>query len=211
MALSMSDLAKTTQDVYERNAARFDAERAKILFEKKWIDCFLGFVPEAGHVLDLGCGSGEPIAGYIIGKGYKLTGVDASAAMLRLAREKFPNGDWRKMDMRALDLPELFHGILGWNSFFHLTRDEQRAVLPKLMAHLAPSAVLMLTVGPEEGEVTGQVGDDTVYHASLSREEYRSILVFEGMSMIEFVVEDPDCDYHTILLAQKAPGPDQSI
>ena len=140
MALSMSDLAKTTQDVYERNAARFDAERAKILFEKKWIDCFLGFVPEAGHVLDLGCGSGEPIAGYIIGKGYKLTGVDASAAMLRLAREKFPNGDWRKMDMRALDLPELFHGILGWNSFFHLTRDEQRAVLPKLMAHLAPSA-----------------------------------------------------------------------
>ena len=95
MALSMPDLAKTTQDVYERNAARFDAERAKILFEKKWIDCFLGFVPEAGHILDLGCGSGDPFAGYIIGQGYKLTGADASAAMLKLAREKFPDGDWR--------------------------------------------------------------------------------------------------------------------
>lgn len=208
MALSMSELAKTTQDVYERNAIRFDAERAKTLFEKNWIDRFLGYVPEAGHILDLGCGSGDPIAGYIIGQGYKLTGADASAAMLRLAREKFPEGDWRQMDMRALDLPERFHGILGWDSFFHLTRDEQRSVLPKLAALLAPSAVLLLTVGPEDGEVTGQVGDDTVYHASLSIEEYTAILASRGVTVVDFVVDDPECGHHTILLAQKRVKPD---
>lgn len=203
MALSMSDLAKTTQDVYERNAARFDAERAKILFERNWLERFLSFIPTEGRVLDLGCGSGDPIARYIIDQGYKLTGADASTAMLNLAIEKFPGGDWRQVDMRALDLPERFDGILGWDSFFHLTRAEQRSALPKFAAHLAPSGVLMLTVGPEDGEVTGRVGEDTVYHASLSTEEYTSILAAEGATVIEFVIDDPDCGHHTILLAQK--------
>ena len=203
MALSMAELAKTTQDVYERNAARFDAERAKALFERSWLDRFLSFIPIKGHVLDLGCGSGDPIAKYIIGQGYKLTGADASAAMLSLARKKFPDGDWRKADMRTLDLPERFHGILGWDSFFHLTRDEQRSVLPKIAAHLAPSGVVMLTVGPGDGEVTVHVGDDTVYHASLSIEEYTAILAAHGVTVIEFMVDDPECGHHTILLAQK--------
>lgn len=203
MTVSLSDIAKTTQDVYERNAARFDAERPKILFERNWLDKFLSFIPTDGHVLDLGCGSGNPIASYIIGHGYRLTGADASAAMLQLARDRLPDGDWRQVDMRALDLPEQFHGILGWDSFFHLTRTEQRSVLPKLAAHLFPSGVLMLTVGPEDGKVTGRVGDDTVYHASLSIDEYTSILMSEGMEVIDFVPDDPDCAGHTILLAQK--------
>ena len=34
----------------------------------------------------------------------------------------------------------------------------------------------MLTVGPEDGEVTGTVDEETVYHASLSREAYVELL-----------------------------------
>ncbi|MFC4270366.1 methyltransferase domain-containing protein [Sneathiella chungangensis] len=210
MALSMAELAKRTQDVYERNAARFDAERAKILFERNWLDKFLSHLPTGGHVLDLGCGSGDPIASYIIGQGYRLTGADASAAMLRLAREKFPKGDWRLVDMRSLELPERFDGIIGWDSFFHLTREEQRSVIPKLAAHLVPSGVLMLTVGPDDGEETGRVGDDAVYHASLSIDEYTAILASHDVTVIDFRVDDPDCGHHTILLAQKKATPDHS-
>lgn len=202
-ALTMAELAKTTQDVYERNAERFDAERSKTLFERNWLDRFLSFIPDDGQVLDLGCGSGDPIARYIISLGYQLIGVDASAAMLHLAREKFPDSDWRKMDMRYLDLPDRFHGIVGWDSFFHLTRAEQRSVLPKLAAHLASSGVLMLTVGPDEGEVAGQVGNDAVYHASLSIEEYTAILESHGLKVVDFQSEDPDCGHRTVLLAQK--------
>ncbi|MCC3306080.1 class I SAM-dependent methyltransferase [Sneathiella sp. HT1-7] len=203
MTVSLSDIAKTTQDVYERNAVRFDAERSKSLFERSWLDRFLSLIPDHSHVLDAGCGSGDPIASYIIGREYAVTGVDASAAMLQLARERFPDGDWRQMDMRALDLSEQFHGILGWDSFFHLMQAEQRSVLPKFAAHLVPSGVLMLTVGPGDGEVTGRVGEDTVYHASLSLDEYRSILATNGMDVIDFVTEDRDCAGRTILLAQK--------
>ena len=200
-------LAAATQDVYDRNAARFDAERPKGLHERAWLDRFLGHVPAGGSLLDAGCGAGEPIASYMAGRGYRVTGLDACAAMLALARPRMPDGDWRLADMRGLDLPERFHGIIGWDSFFHLTRDEQRELLPRFAVHLLPAGVLMLTVGPEDGEVEGRVGEDRVYHASLSPAEYESILSSNGMEVIDFVAEDPDCDHHTILLARLSATP----
>lgn len=205
MAEDLASLAARTQDVYERNAARFDAERRKDLVERPWLDRFAAGLPAGGRVLDLGCGAGDPIAAHFMGRGFRVTGLDASRAMIALARRAMPAGDWRIGDMRALDLPEGFDGIIGWNSFFHLTRPEQRAVLPALAGRLAPSGALMLTVGPEDGEVGGHVGDDRVYHSSLSRDEYAAILGAGGMAVTDFAVEEPDCGFHTILIARKAP------
>ncbi|MCR9255474.1 MAG: class I SAM-dependent methyltransferase [Alphaproteobacteria bacterium] len=206
-------LAGETQAVYERNAARFDSERHKILIERGWLDRFLALIPPARRVLDLGCGAGEPIAAYLLEKGCVLTGVDFAEPMLEIARKRFPEARFVHQDMRALDLtvsfdgpgpfdgPSLFDGIVGWHSFFHLTQAEQAATLPRLAAHLAPGGVLMLTVGHEAGERIGRVGDDTVYHASLSKTEFERILTANGMSLADFVAEDPACDGATILLA----------
>jgi len=198
-----SALACKTLGVYERNAARFDAERSKRLHEQVWLDRFLDLVRDRGSVLDLGCGTGDPITAYMAGRGFRVIGVDASRAMLDIARERFPTGDWRHGDMRELDLVERFDGILGWNSFFHLMPDEQRAVLPRLAAHMNPGAALMLTVGPEAGEVVGHVGDDAVYHASLAPTEYETLLGKLGLTIVSFAMEDPKCDMQTILLARK--------
>ncbi|MEW5424208.1 class I SAM-dependent methyltransferase [Amorphus sp. 3PC139-8] len=203
MADDLASLATQTQAVYERNAARFDAERAKVLFEQAWLDRFLNGLPVGAAILDLGCGTGDPIAHYMEARGFRVTGVDASQAMIALAREKRPDRDWRVADMRALDLGQRFDGIVGWDSFFHLTRDEQRVVLPLLARHLSTGGRLMLTVGPEDGEVDGHVGDDRVYHSSLSPAAYRVLLAGHGLTVIDFVAEDPDCDFHTILLARK--------
>ena len=200
----LSELAAKTQEIYERNAARFDAERPKSLHERGWIERFLEAQTPDGRVLDLGCGAGDPIASFIAGRGFRVTGIDAAPAMLAIARRKAPAGDWRLADMRTLDLPERFGGIIGWDSFFHLTQDEQRAVLPRLVRHLTEPGVLLLTVGPDRGEVDGRVGDDRVYHASLSPDEYRSILEAVGLRIVDFVAEDPTSDFRTVLLARFA-------
>lgn len=201
-------LAAQTREIYERNAARFDQERHKILIERPWLERFLSAIgPEAGtspRILDMGCGAGEPVAAFLIGQGCKVTGLDFSEPMLEIARARFPAADWRFGDMRGLDLAEQFDGIVGWDSFFHLTRAEQRDLLPRLAAHLKPGGALLLTVGPEEGEVTGHVGDDRVFHSSLSPRDYEQILQAAGMTILAFVPEDPECDFHTLLLAGKA-------
>lgn len=200
----MRALALATQGVYERNAARFDRERAKGLHERRWLDRFLSLLPEKAALLDAGCGAGEPIAKYLIEQRHELHGIDYSAAMISLARLRLPRAVWAVMDMRKLDLQIRFDGIVAWHSFFHLTPDEQRRTIPLMAQHLIPGGALMLTVGTAEGEVIGHVADELVYHASLSPDEYRRLLGDLDMAVVDFVFEDPDCDLATVLLAKKA-------
>jgi SAM-dependent methyltransferase len=196
-------IARGMRGVYERNASQFDQERAKTLFERSWLEKFEAMLPLNASILDVGCGTGEPIAQYFIAKGYGLTGVDYARPMIELARQRFPEQSWHVADMRALDLGLRFDGLLGWHSFFHLTRDEQRTVLPLFSRHLNPGGVMMLTVGPEEGECGGHVAGEEVYHASLSPNEYQNILERLDIEIMDFVVEDPECGFATIILAKK--------
>ena len=189
--------------VYERQAGWFDAHRDKSLFERGWLERFCAELPEGARVLDLGCGTGEPVAAWLIGRGCAVTGMDFAAPMLAMARARFPAARWIEGDMRALDLGEAFDGVLGWDSFFHLTPEEQREVLPRMARHLAPGGALMLTVGPEAGEAWGEVGGEPVYHASLSRGEYEAVLGREGLQMLDFVAADPGCGGRSVLLAKK--------
>jgi 2-polyprenyl-3-methyl-5-hydroxy-6-metoxy-1,4-benzoquinol methylase len=71
-------------------------------------------------VLDIGCGSGEPIGRHLIEKGHAVTGADSSPELIEICRGHFPDQGWRVADMRTLSLAHLFNGILAWNSFFHL-------------------------------------------------------------------------------------------
>lgn len=202
----MADTAarpETTRAVYDEQAALYDAQRSRALFEARWLARFSACLRPGGRVLDLGCGAGEPIAQWFIGEGFVLTGVDFSPAMLEIARRRWPDGDWRQADMRDLDLGERFDGIVAWDSFFHLTQEEQRVTLGHMARHLAPGGSLLVTVGPRAGEVTGQVGGKPVYHASLSPAEYVTLLERHGLRLTGFLAEDPDCDSHSVMMARK--------
>lgn len=196
-------LADNTRHIYEQYGPQYDAERSKILFERKWLDRFASLLPQPATILDAGCGAGEPIAQYFIQQGHHLTGIDFAPSMIELAKERFPHSEWLVADMRTLDLSRTFDGIIGWHSFFHLTPDEQRTTLQHFARHLRPRGLLMLTVGSQAGEVVGHVGGQPVYHSSLSLSAYRETLAHLGLTVIDFVAEDPECDFATILLAQK--------
>ncbi len=188
---------------YEIHARGFDKRRGKKLFERKWLDRFVRVAPNGRRLLDLGCGSGRPIAQYLSERNMTVTGVDGAAAMIEIFRETLPRATAHHADMRGLDLGETFDAILAWNSFFHLTAADQRAMFPVFAAHAAPGAALMFTSGPDAGEAIGNVEGDTVYHASLAPDEYRSLLADNGFELVKFVPEDPECDYHSVWLARK--------
>ncbi len=207
MSEMATDLSDKTRQIYEDQAEQFDRDRSRKLFEARWLARFSDGLPRGARVLDLGCGAGEPIASWLIAEGFRYTGVDYAEAMLAIARGRWPDGDWRLADMRKLDLGEQFDGIVAWDSFFHLTRDEQRACLPLLGRHLKPGGQLLVTVGHGNAEVTGRVGGETVYHASLSPAEYAGLLEDCGMLMTGFLAQDPECEKHSVLLARKLKQP----
>ncbi|MEM9786410.1 MAG: class I SAM-dependent methyltransferase [Pseudomonadota bacterium] len=197
-----------TQDVistYERVGAVWAKQRNRSLIEKAWLDRMLTAAPRATgqvRVLDLGCGSGQPMATYLAERGAHLTGVDATHVMTSLYAENLPGATVLQADMRSLRLDKHFDAIIAWNSFFHLSADDQRAMFPIFAAHAAPRATLMLTAGHKAGEAIGQVADTPIYHASLAPDEYRLLLRENGFDVLHYTPEDPDCGGHTVWLAQ---------
>jgi SAM-dependent methyltransferase len=190
-------------DLYQRKAANWDADRGRSLFEKPWLDRFLALVPDKGRLLDIGCGSGEPIARYLIEAGYDVTGVDSSPPLIALCKERFPGSQWAVADMRRLDLGRQFDGIVAWDSFFHLTYDDQRAMFPIFGRHTASGGALLFTSGPAHGVAIGSFHGEPLHHASLDAAEYRALLDQAGFDVVAHVAEDPTCGGHTIWLAQR--------
>lgn len=198
-----SELPGRTREVYEAAARGFDRSRARDLGEGPWLERFLALAPEGTGILDIGCGAGEPVARTLIEAGRRVTGVDFAGSMLALARGRFPSARWIEADMRGLDLGERFGGIVAWDSFFHLTRDEQRAMFPVFSRHLLPGGALLFTSGPSDGEAVGAVEGLPVYHASLSPAAYASCLEAEGMLVRAFLAEDPATAGHSVWLARR--------
>ena len=60
-----------------RMPRRGTAQRGRDLHERSWLDRFAAMLPEGGTILDIGCGVGEPIARYLIERGFAVTGVDS--------------------------------------------------------------------------------------------------------------------------------------
>jgi ubiquinone/menaquinone biosynthesis C-methylase UbiE len=187
--------------LYDRRAAEYDRDRSRRLLEKRWIDRFLRHVPTGGTVLDIGCGMGEPIAGYVLGLGFEVVGVDSSPAMISLCRTRHPQGEWLVADMRELDLARRFDGLVAWDSFFHLNMDDQRAMFARFAKHAGCNAPLLFTSGPAEGESIGSWCGEPLYHASLDPAEYRESLALNGFAVQAFQPDDADCGGHTVWLA----------
>jgi SAM-dependent methyltransferase len=188
--------------LYQRHGTAWARARGTTLIEGTWLGRFAALLPARARILDIGCGSGMPIAGHLLAMGHDVTGIDTSPPLLALCRERFPAQTWRECDMRRMALGVRFDGLIAWDSFFHLDHDDQRAMFPVFAAHAAPGAALMFTSGPAHGIAMGSFGGEPLFHASLDPAEYRALLAANGFSVLHHhVVEDPACGGHTVWLA----------
>lgn len=203
MMKDQSELAQNIIEIYKKHGRAWTELRGQFLYEKAWLDHFLSLLPEHSTILDLGCGSAKPIAAYLIAQGHSVVGVDSSEVMIEIAQENFPEQSWIQADMRQMDLGQKFQGILAWDSFFHLTQDDQRAMFSIFQKLAQPRAVLMFTSGPSHGEAIGELFGDALYHSSLSQEEYRALLKQHGFKVVKMIAEDKECAGHTVWLAKK--------
>lgn len=191
--------------LYRRHAHAWAEKRADLpgrLMEAGWLDRFIGLLPPRPSVLDIGCGSGEPMSRYLIDRGSDVTGVDSAPEMIAMCRDRYPRQTWRVADMRTLSLDHTFAGILAWDSFFHLRHDDQRRMFRVFRAHAAPLAALMFTSGPSHGEAIGTFEGEPLYHASLDGAEYRALLDENGFTVVAHTIDDATCGGHTVWLAR---------
>ena len=150
---------------YDFIAERFSGDRTGFRpRELGYLERLLDPVVPAGTVLDLGCGTGTPIAAHIASRGRRLVGVDGSEAMLAIARRQLPGHRWIHELMERVDFDETFDGAVCWDSLFHLPRRHHAPVIRKLHRWLAPGARLMVSSGGLVDESEGAAGfTDTMF------------------------------------------------
>ena len=198
----MSDAAQVIA-LYDAIAPRWDALRSATLIEREWMEVFLGLLPANPEMLDLGCGTGRPLAGWLIDQGARVTGVDGAPAMIERARAAHPGQDWHVADMRALPALGPFDGVLAWHSFFHLAPGDQPAMIEGFARLTRPGGALMFTSGTAHGTAIGTLEGRPLHHGSLDTAAYRARLEAAGFAVQRHRVSDPDCGGATVWLARR--------
>lgn len=129
-----------------------------------WTDFTLQLATDAGslkkarargeqlRVLDLGCGTGNSSAPFVA-RGFEVTGLDASAQMLRVAQAKLPGARFVQASFTDFSLPGRFElAVSVFDSLNNLLEPtDLRRCGEQVRAHLNPGGVFIFDVNTTRG------------------------------------------------------------
>jgi len=142
-------------------------------------------------VLDLGCGTGVPVARDLAAAGFAVTGVDVSEEQVRRARAAVPHAAFVVGDMRTVELPEgSFDGAVSLYALEHVPREQHRSVLERIGRALRPGGLLLLA--SEDADQPGVVGDwlgVPMYFSTNPAGETRRLVERAGFEVLRATVE----------------------
>ena len=169
-----------------------------------YVDLVLADLPSGARVLDLGCGTGDPVAKYIVEKGFHLIAVDESEKMLEIAKRVVPQAQFIHSDMIRVQLEDGFGAAIAWDSIFHVERKHHAAIFRKLAKSLEPGGRLLLSVGgsgPED--FTSEMFGHTFFYSGHEPEVTRELLEAEGFEIEVWEVDDPSSRGHIAVIARR--------
>jgi ubiquinone/menaquinone biosynthesis C-methylase UbiE len=169
-----------------------------------YVDLVLEGLPSGAKVLDLGCGTGNPIARYIVENGFHLIAVDESEKMLEIAKKVVPKAEFINSDMTSVQLDDGFGAAIAWDSIFHVEREHHAAILRKLAKSLEPGGRLLLSVGGSGADdFTSEMFGHTFFYSGHEPEVTRQLLEAEGFEIEFWEVDDPSSRGHIAVIARK--------
>jgi SAM-dependent methyltransferase len=178
-----------------------------------WLTELRERLPAGAAVLDLGCGSGLPVARDLTAAGRHVTGVDISEVQIRRARELVPAAEFLRADVSSVGFePESFDAVVSFFALIHLPLDEQPGLLGRIAGWLRPGGLFVATVG--HAAWTGYEdnwldGGAPMWWSHADAATYRSWIAQAGLVIEreEFVPEDDGG--HALFWASRPQWPGQ--
>ena len=178
-----------------------------------YVDMVLADLSPDARVLDLGCGTGNPIAKYVVERGFRVVGVDHSIKMLEIAKRAVPEAELVQGDIVTVEFANTFAGIIAWDSVFHVERKYHGAIYRKLANVLEPGGKLLLSVGGSDAITdsndscaegfTSDMYGHTFFYSGYDPAVARQMLEAEGFEINVWEVDDPTSRGHIAVVARK--------
>jgi len=167
-------------------------------------DRALKFVKARGDALDVGCGCNGRFVDLLTTQGFTVEGVDVSARMIELARQRDPGIQFHHADICDWPLRRKYDFITGWDSIWHVPLDAQERVLTKLCRGLNPGGVLIFTIGgvDQPGEVRDAHMGVPMYTATLGIPNTLEVLTRSGC-VCRHLEYDQYPELHVFIIAQR--------
>lgn len=189
---------------YDSIAGEWHAHRRQF-GEKKYVDSLLGRLKPGVEILDLGCGTGQPVAEYLVRNNFRVVGVDQSANMLAIARRVVPEAELIHADMCEMNLTGGFAAAICWDSMFHVGRTRHQGIFGKLSNLLAPGGWLLLSAGATGHEgFTSEMFGHEFFYSGYEPEETLRLLRLVGFEIELCEEDDPSSLGHLAIIARKA-------
>ncbi|MEU3606743.1 class I SAM-dependent methyltransferase [Streptomyces sp. NPDC035033] len=131
---------------YERAFGRLPAQLAAV-------DWLIGRLSPGSRVLDVGSGTGRPVAALLAAAGHEVTGIDVSRTMVELARARVPGARFERVDVREHIPPEEgYDAVCAFFPLLMMDRKEQVAALRRMASWLVPGGLLVSATVPADVE-----------------------------------------------------------
>ena len=189
---------------YDRLAQWWQEQHVDSPYGLAALERAIPFVANKSTALDVGCGSSGGFIEGLLQHGFPPSGVDISAEMIALARQRHPGVTFYAADICTWTLPQTYDLITAWDSTFHLPLSQQQPVLKKLCEGLNPRGVLLFTCGGGSGpqEISGGFEGQMFDYSTLGVDEFLRLLMEYGCTC-KHLEYDQYPENHVYIIAQK--------
>ncbi len=145
--------SKIVSSGYTKIAEKYQKQR-NLYDNKSLLLKFTKLMPKNSRVIDLGCGAAIPVTRFLSDKGFKMTGMDFSEGMLKLARRNVPNARFIKMDIAGMKLkPNSFDGAVSFYAIIHVQRKSHSKIYRSLHKIIKNEGIILVNAsGTKEWE-----------------------------------------------------------
>lgn len=172
------------QQTYDQRSADYREAYFDLHPLAEAFDGWLKMLPSGGHILDAGCGHGQPVIARLVEQGFQVTGVDLSPKMLERARQQFPQASFHQKPVTMIDDQAVYDGACSFNSLLYLDPIDLLHSINRLHSALKPGGLLFLMAfdsGPDwRGEPFGYRLDHWMWSWHYGMEEAASLLEEHG-------------------------------